>query len=166
MQIVRSGALPAGVLHPADVEIMKQRNMLGDARLLVDMAEEVRSTFNGLAASDDLIKQKPDLVHRFVRATLKGMIYARTLRDASIARFANFMKTTPEAVTAEYDQLRSLMAPDSMIAADAQETEIALRGEMMSIAADKRPAPATVFDFSFARRAGAELTTQGWKPEP
>ncbi len=166
MQIIRSGALPAGVLHPADVEIMKQRGMLGDAHLIADMAEEVRSTFNGLAASDELIKTKPDLVGRFVRATLKGMIYARTLREASIARFANFMKTTPEAVTAEYDQLRGLMAPDSMIAPDAQATEITLRGEMMNIGPDKRPSPATVFDFSFAQRAGAELAAQGWKPEP
>ena len=101
-----------------------------------------------------------------MRATLKGMIYARTLREASIARFAAFMKTTPDAVTAEYDQLRKLMAPDSMIPDDAQRSEVALRGEMMSIGPDKRPPPATVFDFSFAQRAGAELAAQGWKPEP
>ncbi len=166
MQIIRSGALPAGVLHPADVEIMKQRGMLGEAHLLADMAEEVRSTFNGLAVSDDLIRTKPDLVTKFVRATLKGMIYARALREPSIARFAKFMKTTPDAVAAEYDQLRGLMAPDSMISPDAQKTEIALRGEMMNLAKDKRPAPATVFDFGFATRAVAELAAEGWKPEP
>ena len=122
MAIVNSGTLPAGVLHPADVEIMKSRGMLKDGRLLVDMAEEVRSTFNGLAASDALIRPKPELVQKFVKATLKGMIYARTLRDASIARFAGFMKTTPHAVAAEYDQLRDLMAPNSMIPPDAQAT--------------------------------------------
>jgi ABC-type nitrate/sulfonate/bicarbonate transport system substrate-binding protein len=166
MAIVNSGTLPAGVLHPADVEIMKSRGMLKDGRLLVDMAEEVRSTFNGLAASDALIRTKPELVQKFVKASLKGMIYARSLREPSIARFAGFMKTTPQAVATEYDQLRDLMAPNSTIPPDAQATEIALRGEMMNVPADKRPAPATVFDFGFAARAAAELDREGWKPEP
>ena len=166
MAIVNSGTLPAGVLHPADVEIMRGRGMLKDGRLLVDMAAEVRSTFNGLAASDALIRTKPELVQKFVKASLKGMIYARTLREPSIARFAGFMKTTPQAVAAEYDQLRDLMAPNSTIPPDAQATEIALRGEMMNVPADKRPAPTTVFDFAFAARAAAELEKEGWKPEP
>jgi len=166
MTIVSTGALPAAVLHPAEPEIMKTRNMLGEAHLLADMAEEVRSTFNGLATSDEIIRTKPELVQRFVRATLKGMIYSRTLRDASIARFAKFMKTTPEAVSAEYDQLRSLMAPDSMIPPDAQATEIALRGEMMNVAKAKQPPVVNVFDFTFAVRANAQLQAEGWEPEP
>ena len=166
MAIVNSGQLAAGVLHPTDVEIMKGRGMLKDGRMLVDMANEVQSTFNGLAASDDLIRRKPELVQKFVKATLKGMIYARTLRDASIARFAGFMKTTPDAVAGEYDELRGLMAPNSMIPPEAQATEIALRGEMMNVAADRRPAPAAVFDFGFATRAAAELAKEEWKPEP
>ena len=120
---------------PDDVEIMRGRGMLKDGRLLVDMAEEVRSTFNGLAASDALIRTKPELVQKFVKASLKGMIYARSLREPSIARFARFMKTAPDAVAAEYDQLRDLMAPNSTITPDAQATEIALRGEMMNVPA-------------------------------
>jgi NitT/TauT family transport system substrate-binding protein len=166
MAIVNSGQLAAGVLHPADVEIMKGRGMLKDGRMLVDMAHEVQSTFNGLAASDDLIRRKPELVQKFVKATLKGMIYARTLRDASIGRFAHFMKTTPDAVAGEYDELRGLMAADSMIPPAAQATEITLRGEMMNVAVEKRPAPAAVFDFGFATRAAAELAKEEWKPEP
>jgi ABC-type nitrate/sulfonate/bicarbonate transport system substrate-binding protein len=166
MAIVNSGTLPAGVLHPADVAIMRGRGMLKDGRLLVEMAAEVRSIFNGLAASDELIRTKPELVQKFVRASLKGMIYARLLREPSIARFAKFMKTTPDAVAAEYDQLRDLMAPNSTIPPDAQATEIALRGEMMKVPGDKRPAPATVFDFGFAARAAAQLEKEGWTPEP
>ena len=166
MAIVNSGTLPAGVLHPADVEIMKQRGMLKEGRLLADMAQEVRSTFNGLATSDELIRTKPELVQKFVKATLKGMIYARTLREPSIARFAKFMKTTPDAVSGEYDQLRELMAPDSIISPEAQATEIALRGDMMNVPKDKLPAPTNVFDFGFAARANAHLHAEGWKPEP
>jgi NitT/TauT family transport system substrate-binding protein len=166
MTIVSTGALPAAVLHPAEPEIMKTRNMLGEAHLIADMADEVRSTFNGLATSDEMIRTRPELVQKFVRATLKGMIYSRTLRDASIARFARFMKTTTEAVSAEYDQLRELMAPDAVIAPEAQTMEIALRGEMMNVVKDKQPTIANVFDFGFAARANAQLRAEGWKPEP
>ncbi len=70
----------------------------------------MRSTFNGLATSDDLIKNKPDLVERFVRATRKGMIYTRNHREESIERFADYMKAKPEDRRGRYDLLRTLMA--------------------------------------------------------
>lgn len=166
MAMVKSGALPAAVLHPADVEIMKSGGGLDHGTMLADLRQEVRSTFNGLATSDDLIKNHPDIVERFVRATRKGMIFARNNREESIARFAGYMKTKPEDVAAEYDTLRTLMALDGTIDPDVQNNEIALRAQMMGLPKDKLPARDTVFDFSFAERVNKDLATKGWKPNP
>lgn len=166
MAMVKSGALPAALLHPGDVEILKSAGGLDHGAMLIDLRQEVRSTFNGLATSDDLIKNHPDEVERFVRATRKGMIDARNHRDESIARFAGYMKAKPEEVSAEYDVLRSLMALDGTIVADVQNNEVALRSAMMDMPKDKLMAPSGVFDFSFAERVNAELAGKGWKPDP
>ena len=81
----------------------------------------MRSTFNGLATSDALIQKNPDLVERFVRATRKGMIFARNNREESIQRFADYMKAKPEELAGEYDLLRTLMALDGTIAPDVTQ---------------------------------------------
>jgi ABC-type nitrate/sulfonate/bicarbonate transport system substrate-binding protein len=166
MAMVKSGALPAALLHPGDVEILKSAGGLDNGKMLVDLRQEVRSTFNGLATSDDLIKNKPDLVERFVRATRKGMIYARNNREESIQRFAGYMKAKPEDLAGEYDLLRTLMAVDGTIAPDVQQNEVKLRGAMMDMPADKIISPSQVFDFSFAQKVNAQLAAQGWKPNP
>jgi ABC-type nitrate/sulfonate/bicarbonate transport system substrate-binding protein len=121
----------------------------------------VRSTFNGLATSDAMIAKHPDTVMKFVRATVKGLIFIRDDRDDAIALFARYMKTTPDKVAGEYDFLHGLMASGGVIPPDLQAAEIALRGEMMDLPAATRPTADAVFDFSWAERADAELQRAG-----
>lgn len=166
MAMVKSGTLPAALLHPGDVEILKGAGGLDKGKMLVDLRQEVRSTFNGLATSESLVQKNPDLVERFVRATRKGMIFARNNREESIKRFADYMKAKPEDVAGEYDVLRTLMALDGTIPDDVQKNEVTLRGAMLDMPKDKVPPPSAVFDFSFAKKANATLAQQGWKPNP
>jgi NitT/TauT family transport system substrate-binding protein len=166
MAMVKSGSLPAALLHPGDVEILRSAGGLDHGTMLVDLRQEVRSTFNGLATSDDLIKKHPDIVERFVRATRKGMIYTRNHREESIARFAGYMKAKPEEVGGVYDLLRTLMAVDGTIDAEVQNNEITLRSAMMDMPKDKLATRDSVFNFDFAQRVNAELASKGWNPNP
>ena len=166
MAMVRSGSLPAAVLQPAEVETMRASGGLGNAHMIMDLAEEVRSTFNGLATSDDMIKNHADMVTRFVRATRKGMIYARDNRDGAIDVFVKQMKAPPDAAAKGYDELHKVMAEDGTISTEAQMNELALRGDMLSMAADKVPPVSAVFDFSIVEKVNAELKASGWKPGP
>ena len=52
-----------------------------------------------------------------------------------------------------------------MPAADA-EMDTRLRADMLDVPKDKVPPATTVFDFSFAEKALAELKAEGWKPKP
>lgn len=166
LAMVKSGSLPATLLHPGDVEILRAAGGLANASLLVDLREDVRSTFNGLATSDAMIRNHPDLVIRFVRATRRGMIYTRNNRVESLARFAGYMKAKPEELAGEYDILRTLMAVQGTIPLDVQQQEIALRGAMMELKPAQLPAPSGVFDFSFAEKANTELAAEGVVPAP
>ena len=166
MAMVRSGSLPAAVLQPAEVETLRASGGFGNAHMILDLAEEVRSTFNGLATSDDMIKNHADVVMRFVRATRKGMIYARDNRDGAIDVFVKQMKAPPDAAAKGYDELRKVMAEGGTISADAQMNELALRGDMLSMAAGQIPPISAVFDFGIVEKVNAELKASGWKPGP
>ena len=166
MAVVRAGSLPAAVLQPAEVETLRANGGLANAHMVMDLAEEVRSTFNGLATSDDMIKNHADTVMRFVRATRKGMIYARDNRDGAIDVFVKQMKAPPEAAAHGYDELRKVMAQDGTIPTEAQANELALRADMLGMPADKAPPIAAVFDFSWLEKVNAELKASGWKPGP
>ena len=97
MAVVRAGSLPAASLQPAEVETLRAAGGLANAHMIMDLAQEVRSTFNGLATSDDMIKNHADTVLRFVRATRKGMLYARDNREGAIDVFVKVMKAPPDA---------------------------------------------------------------------
>jgi ABC-type nitrate/sulfonate/bicarbonate transport system substrate-binding protein len=166
MAVVRSGSLPAAVLQPAEVETLRASGNFGNAHMIMDLAEEVRSTFNGLATSDDMIKNHADVVMRFTRATRKGMIYARDNRDGAIEVFVKQMKAPPDAAVHGYDELRKVMAQDGTISLEAQTNELALRADMLSMAANQIPPVTAVFDFSWLEKVNAELKAAGWKPGP
>jgi NitT/TauT family transport system substrate-binding protein len=166
MAVVRAGSLPAAVLQPAEVETLRAGGGLANAHMIMDLAQEVRSTFNGLASSDDMIKNHTDVVMRFVRATRKGMIYARDNRDGAIDVFVKAMKAQPDAAAHGYDELRKVMAEDGAIAPEAQTNELALRADMLSMAASQIPPITAVFDFSWLEKVNAELKAAGWKPGP
>jgi ABC-type nitrate/sulfonate/bicarbonate transport system substrate-binding protein len=166
MAVVRAGSLPAAVLQPAEVETLRAGGGLANAHMIMDLAQEVRSTFNGLASSDDMIKNHADVVMRFVRATRKGMIYARDNRDGAIDVYVKQMKAQPDAAVHGYEELRKVMAEDGAITPEAQGNELALRADMLGMPADKIPPIATVFDFSWLEKVNAELKAAGWKPGP
>jgi ABC-type nitrate/sulfonate/bicarbonate transport system substrate-binding protein len=166
MAVVRAGSLPAAVLQPAEVETLRAGGGLANAQMIMDLAQEVRSTFNGLATSDAMIKNHVDVVMRFMRATRKGMIYARDNRDGAIDVYVKQMKAQPDAAAHGYDELRKVMAEDGAITPEAQGNELALRADMLGMPADKIPPIATVFDFSWLEKVNAELKATGWKPGP
>jgi NitT/TauT family transport system substrate-binding protein len=166
MAVVRAGSLPAAVLQPAEVETLRAGGGLANAHMIMDLAQEVRSTFNGLATSDDMIKNHADTVMRFVRATRKGMIYARDNRDGAIDVFVKQMKAQPDAAAHGYDELRKVMAQDGAIAPEAQQNELALRADMLGMPVTQIPPIASVFDFSWLEKVNAELKAAGWKPGP
>ena len=76
------------------------------------------------------------------------------------------MKASPSGAGIGYDELRKVMAEDGTISADAQKTEIALRGDMLDMKPDKLPPASAVFDFSWADKVNAELKASGWTPKP
>jgi ABC-type nitrate/sulfonate/bicarbonate transport system substrate-binding protein len=122
--------------------------------------------FNGLATSDKLIAEKPDLVLRMVRALLKGQTYVRTYRVQAIAMIARYAKTEEKDAESDYDHIQGGIAHDGTVPANVQAEEIALRSEMVDVPPAQQMKPTAIFDFGPARKALADLNAKGWKPKP
>ena len=121
-------------------------------------------TFGGHATTDALIQSNPDLVRRSVRALVKGLTVVKSARADTIATLVKH-GSTPDAAAASYDIFSPSLSPTAIVSDDDQAFELKLRAHMLGVGEDKVPPPAQFFDFSFVRKAAAELKEEGWKPK-
>ncbi|HLI23290.1 MAG TPA: ABC transporter substrate-binding protein [Stellaceae bacterium] len=163
---ISTGSIPAGVMVWGEVEKLKTDGGLAKGHLISNLTAEVHMPFNGLATSDKLIADKPDLVMHMVRALLKGQTYIRSNRGEAIAMIAKYSKEDEKDAASDYDHIQPAIAKDGTVPASVESDEIGLRSEMMDIAAGQRMKPEDVFDFAPARQAIASLNASNWKPSP
>ncbi len=163
---IASRTFPAALVNASEVEDLKAAGKLGDLHLLIELRKEITMAYNALATSDALIAKNPDLVRRMVRAILKGVLSVKASKAETIATLLRHGQTNAASVGTEYDALiDSITTTGVMPAADAA-MDVSLRADMLDVPKDKAPPASTVFDFSFAEKALAELKAEGWKPKP
>jgi NitT/TauT family transport system substrate-binding protein len=162
---ISSGSYAASVLDKTDLAMLRGANKLDNLHLLVDLHQDVRMTFSGLATSDALLNEKPDLARRAMRAIIKAMIYTKTHREESINAIMKFGGVADrKVVESDYDGSVDELSTVGTMALDDQKLELQVRGEMLGLAKDKIVQPSQVFDFRATEKAGAELKAENWKP--
>ena len=117
----------------------------------------------GLAAANDRLKQNPDKVFRFVRASLKGLQFFVTKRDAAIKTMMEASRTTDrELANAIYDIWSKLMLRTGF---SDDKTLQAMINDMIKITKVQREMKVgDVFDLAFVKRANDDLKAAGWRP--
>ena len=119
--------------------------------------------FGGYATSDALIQSNRDLVHRAVRALMKGLAVVRSKRADTIASLVKH-GSSQEAAEQNYDQYAMTMSPTAITSDADQALELKVRAQMLKLDPEKLPPPSHFFDFSFVKEAAAELKKENWKP--
>ena len=162
---VRTGSLPAVVLSSLDVTALQDSGALNKGHLLEDaMKSDIRMPFNGVATSDALIKNNPDVVLRFMRATLKGLRFMVAFRDKTIANVMKHNNDDRHSTEVDYDDVVRTLTKDGSVPTQVQETEVEARAEQLGLPKAQIPPLERMFDFSFARKANTSLDAAGWKP--
>ncbi len=69
-----------------------------EARLLWFADAGVNIVSNGIIAHNDLIQSEPDLLHKFVPASIKGFLYARQHIDDAVAVVKKYSPTSDPAI--------------------------------------------------------------------
>jgi len=113
--------------------------------------------------SQRLLQSEPIVIERFVRGTLKGLLYARGNRSGSIPIFARRNNINEARGAKTFEIIVPAMTVDGTMSEEAQRKTI---NQFLGRLAKKEPPTLEkVFDFSIARKILAELKSQGWKPE-
>jgi len=104
------------------------------------------------------------LVEKFIRATLKGHLYARENRAACIPILVRNLKINEGLAAKIYDLAQSAMTPTAILNKDLQEKFVKFvakaRGVKKSISFER------FFDFTLLEKAKANLEAEAWKPTP
>jgi NitT/TauT family transport system substrate-binding protein len=149
---LRSGLVDATTLTtPVDI----QAETLG-LRRLAFMGELLESITGGLGVSDRWIQQRPDQIRKIIIGVFKGMAYAQTHRQESIALIMSKWKLERDVAEKAFDLVLRTWSKNGL--ASDQAVQIGIE-ESLKVSSSKQVVSlARVIDFSFAREAYRELT--------
>ena len=153
-----SGAIDAAPLVPRDMVVLKDQKHV----VLADLGKEIQLVWNGVAVSNKLLAENPQLVERFLRGLAKGREFARRYRDETVALISKRDPSPLEAIKVDYEVTRASMTEDGSLPDDILKEEIATRAELTKVATP--PSISTTFDYSITRKNYARLKATGWQP--
>ena len=130
---------------------------------LANASEYANLIEGGLATSQDKIKQGPDKIFRFVRASLKGLNYYVTKREPAIKYMMdNLRMKDRELVSLIYDIQTRLTLKEGF--SDDKVLQSMIDDMKRTTKVQRDIKVADIFDLSFVKKANEELKSSGWKP--
>jgi len=165
LAVIKTHSLPAVLLTNLEERIARERGLLGDARMLADISETIRTPNNGLAVSDAMLAEKPDVVERMVRGTLMAVRYIKTQRAGALAVFAKHAKgVAPDVLRGALDEQAEKFLDGGEASLDAWQAELTVRASIVGL--KEAPPPQSAFDYAPVKKAAQKLTASGWKAAP
>ncbi|HEX2386367.1 MAG TPA: hypothetical protein VHL99_07380, partial [Candidatus Binatia bacterium] len=157
---LKVGATDAAVLNE-QAALMAQESGLREL-FAFTKGEEFVEVQGSIVLQDSLIESEPAFAHKFVRATLKGLLYLRDNRAGTVAIHSRVLKVDAATANRLYDLARPGATVDGTVGDDVQRKSI----EQIIERTDVKEAPPArkVFDFSLTRKIYKELQSSGWKP--
>jgi len=155
---LKTGAIDAAPLVPRDMVVIKDQKHV----VLADLGKEIQLVWNGVATSNKLLAENPQLVERFLRGLAKGREFARRYKDETIALISKRDPSSLDAIRVDYDVTRAAMTDDGSLPDDVLRDEVATRSELTKVA--KPLSIATVFDYTITRKNYAQVKAAGWQP--
>ena len=117
-----------------------------------------------IVVRESIFQSDPNLMEKFVRGTLKGLLHIRQNRAGTIPILARLMKIREAMAAKIYDMVLPGLTADGSIEPQFQRKAIdfvlKVQGIKEAAAADK------IYDFSVVKKIRAELEARKWKPVP
>jgi len=156
-----SGAVDATSLSPP---FMFKAQQAGFRELVAFVKEDFVELQSAVVVRNELLKTDPELVEKFLRGTIKGLLYARQVRSGTIPIVARLLKIDEETAARTYDLYRSAMTSDGTVSKEIQARFVDEIGRRMKL--KTFPTVENIFNYSTSRKIIRELDSSGWKPHP
>ena len=149
---LKTGVVDAAVLSPSAYMMAEEAGF----RELFSFVRQGDYVYlqGGVIARNSLLKSEPALVEKFIRGSVKGLLYVRANRSDSVATLVRTLKIKEEIAARVFDEIRPGITQDATVNEEQQRKALTPFVEK----GVKEPPPlARVFDFSIARKIAAEL---------
>jgi NitT/TauT family transport system substrate-binding protein len=152
LQSLVSGAIQSAALSPPTVIVARDKFKM---KILGSAVEEFSSPQNGTAVSEKLLREKPEVIKRLLRARSKASRYFRDNEQGSTEVLAKYLKVDLPVAQESYRLSRSAFTADGILS--DQEMRDFLRADAQILGLPKPVDAAKVFDFSMQRSVNDEL---------
>ena len=156
MAALLSGRLDAAITSPTE-SIVARNHGLNELFFFGDY--ELNIVSGGAAVTDRLLKGKPDLVRRFLRGTVRALLWFRNNENEAVARMAQEAKISREDALGIYKATLKSYTTDGTISRELQEKIIGFQRKQLKV--EKEISPETVYDFTLLREINEELKKAG-----
>jgi ABC-type nitrate/sulfonate/bicarbonate transport system substrate-binding protein len=162
----RFGALKSGIVDATLLSDMSSFIAQDDGyKKLAYTGDFVRSLGMGVMITEERLKEKPDEVHRFIRATMKGLWYYRARKKESVAMQMEYLKITdPKVGENSYDFYLKGFTEYGVLDEQIMRDTIEYGKRIFKIPPEKEIKPSDVFNTTVVTRVRDELVAAKWKP--
>jgi NitT/TauT family transport system substrate-binding protein len=150
------GSLDAAITNPTE-SIMARKQGLNELFFYGDYDLNIVS--GGVALTERMLKEKPDLVRRFLRATVRGLLWFRTNEKEAVGRMAEGFKISRDDALGIYKATLKSYTQDGTMSRETQEKIINFQRKQLKV--EKEIAPENVYDFTMLRAINDELKKAG-----
>jgi NitT/TauT family transport system substrate-binding protein len=162
---VASGALPAAILSSGDIDAIKDKAVVKNGHMIVDMFKTVRMPYSGVAVTDKMLASDPDVISKFLRGTMKGVRYMRAYPAETQAIVRKYDPSlTQHAAEIDYRDVLASLTDDGTAAVDELNSDLAVRLAIMNLPKGSAPPLDRIYDYRLLRAVNAALDKSGWKP--
>jgi NitT/TauT family transport system substrate-binding protein len=149
---LKSGIVDAAVLSPS-AYMMAEEAGFRELFSFVTQGDYVYLQ-GGVIARNSLLKSDPALVEKFIRGSVKALLYARANRPESIATLVRTLKIKEDIAARVYDEIRPGITQDGTVTEEQQKKSLI---PFIEKGAKESPPLRRVFDFSVTRKIVADL---------
>jgi NitT/TauT family transport system substrate-binding protein len=152
-------SVDSAVLGFADARTLQTRGY--PVHEVANIGKEIKMLYTGLATSEELLVKRPEVVRRFIRATVKGREFLKRFKTESLALGKKYDRAPDDVRSADYDATMEMMTADGTEDLETQKSDIDIGKRALGI--QKGVAPQQVFDFRYVREVYDELREAGWE---
>jgi ABC-type nitrate/sulfonate/bicarbonate transport system substrate-binding protein len=156
MAALFGGALDAAILNPTESLTAKKQGL---NELFFYGDYDLNIVSGGAALTERTLREKPDFVRRFLRGTLKALLWFRANEKEAVERMADGFKISREDALGIYKATLKSYTQDGTISRALQERIINFQRKQLKI--EKEVAPEAVYDFKILRGEIEELKKAG-----
>ena len=150
------GSLDAAITNPTESIVARKQGL---TELFFYGDYDLNIVSGGAAVTERMLKEKPDLVRRFLRGTVRALHWFRANEKEAVARMAEGFKISHEDALGIYKATLKSYTLDGTVPRDLQEKIINFQRRQLKV--EKEVPPEQVYDFTILRSVNDDLRKAG-----